>query len=166
MGHLINDRLPDSDRMTAAEIVGRIAEGFPKAAAAIRAEFDGVPGNAPVIFTKRLPLRADRFGMIGIVLFGTIYLLPRLRTYPPAEFLSILRHELEHVIQQRNHPATFYVRYLLQVILRYLQPASTDELRKLRARFGRAKAAYLTITFETEAYAVGEKTRAALQRLF
>ena len=149
---------------TGEDLLKDLATRLPEHSTNISQLFEQVYLDFPVIFTQRLPLFAHRFNMIGITLCGNVYLLERLRDLPYIELLSILRHEAEHVKQQQRSPLLFYVRYCLSYIIGILRPASNDEMKKLRQRFGRLHAAYRSIPYEVDAYKVGDTVRNVLKR--
>lgn len=107
--------------------------------------FDGAPLDFPVVFSLHLPLLADRFGMTGITLLGSVWFVESVRSLPAISLLSLLRHEAEHVRQQRERPVMFYPRYGLAFLRALVEPA--------RGRIGsRFLAAYRRIPYEEEAY--------------
>jgi hypothetical protein len=121
--------------------------------------FEGVPRDFPVFFGPHLPLRADRFGMAGITIGGRVYLRDEVRDYSPGELLRLLRHEAEHVRQQRSD-RLFYLRYGWQWLLgmgRALPSVGRTGLASA------AQAAYLAIEAEREAYAADAVTRRLLR---
>lgn len=119
--------------------------------------FEGTPVDFPVRFSSRLPLMAHRLGMIGITLFGTVHLLARTLDYPPGELLVLLRHEAEHVRQQRTRGLVFYPRYLYYWIRHFFGSLPHSPT-------GRWRRAYFDIPDEREAYAAGDRARRLLNR--
>ncbi len=118
--------------------------------------FGDAPLDFPVTFSGRLPFLAHRFGMVGITLGGKVRLLEKSRNSSPPWFLSLLRHEAEHVRQQRKEPILFYPRYLLFWLAKLLHPFPSDDLRSLRRRYGLFYAAYRAIPYEIDAYREGD----------
>jgi hypothetical protein len=109
--------------------------------------FGGAPIDFPITFSHHLPLLADRFGMIGITLGARVWLLDRTRSFAPEAIIVLIRHEAEHVRQQRERPAGFYLEYGL------------GYLRGLIGAGGRSRDAYRGIRAEREAYAAGDRAR-------
>lgn len=119
--------------------------------------FEGAPLDFPIVFAPHLPLLSDRLGMAGITLGGRVWLLAR--HYAPEALIVLVRHEAEHVRQQRTHPGLFYPRYGIGWLARLLRrsPGATCGLPRWRA-------AYLSIPYELEAYAADERARRILAR--
>lgn len=125
--------------------------------------FRGVPLDFPVIFGRHLPLAADRFGMAGITLFRRVYLLEKARSYAPEDLITLIRHEAEHVRQQRSD-RLFYLRYAGQWLGSIFRDIFLS-LRQTRSpRFTTlAHTAYLSIQAEREAYNADSVTRRLLR---
>ncbi len=115
--------------------------------------FTGVPLDFPLLYRRRLPLRVDLLGMIGITLRGRVYLHERARSISPRAFLRLLRHESEHVRQQREE-RLFYMRYITGFIRALLPLLFRSGAGSLGERFHRA---YLRIPAERAAYAADER---------
>lgn len=113
--------------------------GLPRRA--VEQIFADVPLDFPLRLHTRLPLLAHRFGAAAITLFGTVTLLrDEWVRLGPAQQCALLRHEAEHIVQQRKAPVLFYVRYGLAWLRGWLKHWS-------RYR------AYRAIPYEVEAYA-------------
>lgn len=153
------------DTITARHLLEITARNLPVPLQQIEQLFRGTPLDFPVIFGPHLPLGAHRFGMVGITLFGRVYLRSTVRHLPPVELLSLLRHEAEHVRQQKERTLLFYPRYALSWLLSFLNPVPSERLQALRATHGRAHGAYRAIPYEEEAYGVGDRMRTALQAI-
>jgi hypothetical protein len=123
--------------------------------ALVEAAFEHVPLDFPVHFRARLPLAAHRAGACGITLFGRVYLLHHICSWPPLDRLAILRHEAEHVRQQRAD-RLFYLRYGADWLGRFLRPEGARNLRS------RLRGAYRAIGAEREAYAAERRAREIL----
>ncbi|MBC8146313.1 MAG: hypothetical protein H7X80_12070 [bacterium] len=145
------------NRLNARDVVRDVAARNHLPQRVIDEIFVDAPLDFPVVFSRRLPLFADRFGMDGITLNASVWLLESVRSYPVTEFLSLLRHEAEHVRQQRERPAMFYLHYGLDFIKALAAPAAD----RMGSRF---RAAYTGIGHEREAYAAGAKTRKIIER--
>ena len=129
--------------------------------------FRGVPLDFPVIFGRHLPLGADRFGMVGITLFRRVYLVERARSYSPEDLITLLRHEAEHVRQQRSD-RMFYLRYAWQWLgglLRGSFRSFSQPPRQPRSPgiATLARQAYLSIEAERDAYNADSVTRRLLR---
>lgn len=148
--------------LNADELVAETARRIDLSPYAVEALFAGVPLDFPVRISGRLPFRVDLLGMVGITLFGRVHILQRAMWYSPHDILSLLRHEAEHVRQQRRTGARFYVRYISDWIRLVAHPDSTESTQGLRARMSRA---YLRIGFEREAYAAEQRTRELLRAI-
>jgi hypothetical protein len=114
-----------------------------------------VPVDFPVTIARHLPLGADRLGMAGITILGHVYLSSTVERYPNSELIRLIRHEAEHVRQQRAD-RLFYLRYAWQWIAHLTR--SVPELRR-RSLTDVAHTAYMSIQAEREAYAVDDRTR-------
>jgi len=123
--------------------------------------FEGTPLDFPVIFTDRLPLGAGLLGMIGITLLGRVYLHSSMRSSSPEALLFLLRHEAEHVRQQRRDRILFYPRYILGWLRRFAMELSSasDAERRVRRAWHRA---YRMIPAEQEAYGAEARARILL----
>ncbi len=100
---------------SAAELVaawgGELTPDGATSAERIERAFDGVPLDFPVHISPTLPLMAHRAGAAGITLFGRVHLIGSVLEWSPTDRLLILRHEAEHVRQQRSQ-SLFYPRYI------------------------------------------------------
>lgn len=123
--------------------------------------FEGTPRDFDVIFTDRLPFRVDRLGMTGITLFGRVYLRAAARSLTPESLLLLLRHEAEHVRQQRRRGLGFYPRYLLGWLGRFAAELASrrDSGGAIRAAWHRA---YRAIPAECDAYEAEARARSLL----
>jgi len=74
--------------------------------------FGDVDLDFNVYVADRLPFAAHRFGMAAITLCGAVYLCRSSLEFEATELLVLLRHEAEHVRQQRARPRSFYLRYV------------------------------------------------------
>lgn len=119
--------------------------------------FAGVTLDFPVTFARSLPLYANLLGMAGITICGRVWLLDSVRKYPADALLVLIRHEAEHVRQQRERPFGFYPRYAIEFVRGLVRPSET----KGRNRFDRA---YRSISFERSAYAAGSRARRMIDR--
>ena len=104
--------------------------------------FTDVPLDFPIFFRRSLPFQANRFGMIGITLRGKVWLLKKAEAGTPIWLLSLIRHEAEHVRQQRLEPLLFYPRYVLYWLAYLLNPFPGTVLRNFRQQFGWLHGAY------------------------
>jgi hypothetical protein len=145
--------------LTADELIAEAARRIGLSPHATDALFEGVPRDFPVRIHRKLPMRADLLGMIGITLFGTVHILERALRYSPHDILSLLRHEAEHVRQQRRSGTLFYVRYIFDWVRLVVHPDPGEPARGWRARID---GAYLGIGFEREAYAAEQRARELL----
>lgn len=151
-------------RLSAGEILAK-APGAEVPSDLIERLFRGTPRDFPVICAETLPLRAHRFGMTGITLFGRVYLRNTVRNLPPAELIALLRHEAEHVRQQRESPVLFYPLYALFWLLFFLHPFPGARLKTLRKKHGRGQGAYRAIPYEEKAYEAGDRALTALRAI-
>jgi len=126
--------------------------------------FSPAPTDFQVRFVKRLPLMAHLFGMVGITLLGRVWLKIETTEMSAEPFLSLLRHEAEHVRQQREQPIRFYPSYIGQWVVKFLSPRPAVVVRDRRRRGGRFYAAYRSISFEEEAYDAGDEFLGRLRR--
>ena len=123
------------DRLTASALLERLATDTGFSPALIAEIFHGVPVDFPVTISRHLPLGADRLGMAGITIGGHVYLVESVRRYPSEELIRLLRHEAEHVRQQRSDQL-FYLRYgwqwLREMILSLpkLRGSDSERVRK------------------------------------
>ena len=153
----------DADRLITLTL--RHASGDPESLErAVRSSLPELPLDFPVRFTSRLPFRLDRAGMIGVTIFGRVWLRDDLRQRPAIAILSTIVHEAVHVAQQRASPLLFYPAYFGGWGLNLLRPGSGHYLRSMRSSRGRRGAAYRSIPAEREAYVVEARFRARLLR--
>ncbi len=141
-------------------MVARTAEQLRVPRSTVALIFQGAPLDFPVIVGTTLPLRAHRAGMAGITLLGRVFLL-RHAAHVDIELLVLLRHEAEHVRQQRAS-RLFYMRYVrdwLRAFMRNLLLARSLRSAALRSAWYDA---YRSIDAEREAYATGDRARALL----
>jgi hypothetical protein len=143
--------------LRARALVGEALSALNLPESAIEGLFHPSTADFPVIFVRRLPLGASRFGMIGITLGRRVYLAETVRRYPPQKLIALLRHEAEHVLQQRS--PLFYPRYVGQWL--------AGAIRALFSRSGgsvrwRLYQAYRNIQAEEEAYGAEELLRSRL----
>ena len=134
------------------EIAGQL--GYPEEE--ILSLFNGAPLDFPIFFTRRLPFLVHRFGMVGITLTARVWLLEHVIERDPVLLLALIRHEGEHVVQQRKSPLFFYPGYLFSWFKHLFSLSPSEELQSFRKRFGRSYAAYRAIPYEVEAYAAGD----------
>lgn len=153
------------NEMRAETLLEETARRMPVRFEQVAELFRGTPLDFPVAFTDRLPFGAHRFGMVGITLFGKVRFLNRVRDFSPVELLSLLRHEAEHVRQQRRNPVFFYPLYGLWWLAGFFNPWPDERLKRLRGQHGRSLAAYRAIPYEVDAYGVGDATRTLLRGL-
>lgn len=120
--------------------------------------FDPAPTDFPVVVTERLPFGVQRLGMSGLTLRGRVYLHTSSFQHSPLSTLLLLRHEAEHVRQQRQTGPAFYLRYAVSWAAAFVfghglrsKPEGEPRARWLRA--------YDAIPYEHQA-------RAAEQRFF
>lgn len=168
---------------SAAELVaawgGELAPDGATSAERIERAFDGVPLDFPVHISPTLPLMAHRAGAAGITLFGRVHLIGSVLDWSPTDRLLILRHEAEHVRQQRSQ-SLFYPRYIGAWLGRMAReimaptgaPRNGPESRSGalsgsrwggRRRLAEAwRRAYLAIPAEVEAYAAERRARGIL----
>ncbi|MEP7218800.1 MAG: hypothetical protein ABI876_07775, partial [Bacteroidota bacterium] len=151
------------DVLEAAEMLGDLARAIGMRRELIDEIFRDAPTDFQVIISSTLPFRADLFGMIGITLLGRVYLLEQVRSYSPSALIALLRHEAEHVRQQRE-TRFFHIRYIagwLRNIPRGGAGNNTGTFRALGSRWHRA---YRDIPAEKEAYAAEDRARDLLKR--
>ncbi len=152
------------DVVTARDLLLETAAPAGLAPDLLDAIFEGAPLDFPVHFASSLPFSVHRFGMAGITLFGRVYLLAAVRAYPAARLIALLRHEAEHVRQQRAGGAWFYPKYLWDWGREFLRPqGGTDDMAS-RNRTARWHRAYANIPYEREAYAAGGRALDLLNR--
>ena len=152
------------DVVTARDLLMRTAALAGVDAGLLDTIFEGAPLDFTVRFAPTLPFSVHRFGMAGITLFGRVHLLDRVREYPPAELIVLVRHEAEHVRQQRRRGPLFYPKYLWDWGREFLRRRSdTDDMASRRA-MRRWWLAYMNIPDEREAYAAGGRARDLLNR--
>ncbi len=118
--------------------------------------FEGVPLDFFIRFSPTLPFFVHRLGMSGITLFGRVHLLGPADRYEPIELIVLLRHEAEHVRQQRKRGSLFYPQYLWHW--------TREFLRGNGPLTGRWHRAYMNIPDEREAYMAGRRARIILNR--
>lgn len=126
-------------------------------AALIGLIFQHAPLDFPVVISNSLPFFAHRLGMAGITLRGRVYLLKSILKHSPADIIALLRHEAEHVRQQRERGLAFYPRYVYDWIGGFFG-------RLPAAPGSRWHRAYLNIPYEMEAYSAGRSARMLLDR--
>lgn len=144
----------------AGTILTETAERLGVARSIVERIFQGTPLDFPVIIGPTLPFRAHRAGMAGITLLGRVYLL-RHAAQADTELLVLLRHEAEHVRQQRAS-RLFYARYAwawLRAFARNVMLARSPRSAALRRAWYKA---YRSIEAEREAYAAGDRARTLL----
>jgi hypothetical protein len=122
--------------------------------------FDGAPLDFPIVFATRLPLFAHRLGMIGITIGARVWLLDAARRLPPESLLALVRHEAEHVRQQRERPLLFYPLYGLD----YLRTLLSGRDRATDRSASMTHHAYRTIGYERAAYAADAAARERIAR--
>ncbi|MDB5033057.1 MAG: Uracil phosphoribosyltransferase [Chlorobi bacterium] len=125
--------------------------------------FRDAPTDFQVIISSTLPFRVDRFGMIGITLLGRVYLLEQALAYSPSALIALLRHEAEHVRQQREK-RFFYIRYIASWLRNVLHGDAGKNTGTFRAFRSRWHGAYRDIPAEKEAYAAEDRARDLLNR--
>ena len=127
--------------------------------------FRGVPVDFPVILSSTLPFRADLLGMVGITLRGRVHLRSSATEGPPADLIVLLRHEAEHVRQQRKDPLFFYLRYVAGWVRGFIRPPRGGHGRGSPGGVaGRWHRAYMGIEAEREAYEADARARALVNR--
>lgn len=147
------------------EILTTRFRGDDRIGAVVRELFDGVPLDFPIILTDRLPLDLQRRRMIGVTFGGKVWILSSYLDRPAVRLLTLLRHEAEHVEQQRRDPLLFYPRYGLSWLCNILGARPPQGATGLRAGgTARAHAAYRAIIDERKAYAAGNRFRSRLIR--
>ena len=152
-------------RIEAGDLITDIVSRSDLPIADVLALFQDAPLDFPVIFSSTLPLQAHRFGMVGITLRGSVWLLNRARELSPLRLLALIRHEAEHVQQQRKAMGFFYPRYGLSWLGNMLNPFPNEHLRAFRKEYGRSYAAYRAIPYEIEAYLAGDRYEEELRHL-
>ncbi len=146
--------------VAARELLQRAAAAIELPAATLETIFLGAPTDFRVIIGSRLPFRIERFGMAGITLFGTVYLHEAVLGYSPVDLIVLVRHEAEHIRQQRAS-ATFYARYLIGWLQSFLLRRGSDSGGGVARRWHDA---YMSIPAECEAYAAGDRARDLINR--
>ena len=154
------------NRIEAKGLVEELIAGYKLPEADVIDLFRDVPLDFPIFFRKRLPFRVNRFGMIGITLRGRVWLLEKIKTGNPIWLLGLIRHEAEHVRQQRLEPLLFYPRYLLYWLGNFLNPLPSTNLRDLRKRYTRTHGAYRAIPYEIAAYGAGDHLKEILHQFW
>jgi hypothetical protein len=129
--------------------------------------FEGAPSDFRVIISTRLPFFVHLAGMVGITLFGRVYIRSHMRSLPPAALLLLLRHEAEHVAQQRREGALFYPRYLFGWLLGLARELLRDAKHRAKrgAQGGAWYRAYRNLPAEREAYDAEKRARIVLNTL-
>lgn len=177
--------------MSARDLLADAAARLGLDASLVAEIFDGAPLDFPVVVASHLPLLADRFGMVGITLAGRVWLLESVRDLPADALIALIRHEAEHVRQQRERPLLFFLRYGLGYIRGLLRngapvawrttspsaqgasapspgTAAPATLRSPSALIGRVRSraylAYRSIGYEREAYRAEAEARARIER--
>jgi len=108
--------------------------------------FASVPTDFTLRIRPRLPLFAHRSGAVAITLCGDVTALrPAWEGMPPTTQCALLRHEAEHVRQQRAAPLLFYLRYGLAWVWGFMTVPG--------GRGTRGHRAYRSIPYEVDAYA-------------
>jgi hypothetical protein len=124
--------------------------------------FEGAATDFDVIITPRLPFLVHRAGMAGITLGGRVYLHAGVRSYSPTALLLLLRHEAEHVAQQRREGLAFYARYAGAWLRGWARELLGRGGRAGEGRAGARHRAYMMIPAEREAYGAEARARALL----
>jgi hypothetical protein len=137
--------------VSARDVVREAAARIDLSSDLITEIFDGAPLDFPIIFSRHLPFFVERIGMAGITLAGRVWLTEAAREHTPARLIALVRHEAEHVRQQRERPAAFYLRYGLGYLTGLVRPEGGIAAA---SRFDRA---YRSIAYEREAYAAGAR---------
>lgn len=117
------------------------------------------PLDFPIVITDRLPFGVERRGMSGITLRGRVYIHQSMLSRHPREVILLIRHEAEHVRQQRRAPIWFYIRYGCEwaaALVRRL-PFSGQN------REPRWRRAYRMIAAERQAYRAEARARERLE---
>jgi hypothetical protein len=148
------------DAVAASELLERAASAIGLPSDLLAEIFAGVPIDFPVLLSPALPFGADRLGMIGITLGGRVHLLSRVVRGDPADLIVLLRHEAEHVRQQRED-RFFYVRYVWGWLGGFIRPPREGTRGGLAGRWRRA---YIGIAAEREAYEADARARAVINR--
>lgn len=146
--------------LTARELLHRTALLWRRDPADVERLLSDVPMDFPVTIDDRLPFGVERHGMSGITLRGRVYIHQAVLEQSPLSILLLLRHEAEHVRQQRNSPYWFYVRYVGEWIVAVIRL-----LGSARNRVSRSRRAYLMISAEREAYGAEGRARAMLEEM-
>ena len=149
--------------VTASDLIEELARRADLPHELILSAYGPAPSDFPVHFVRHLPFGADRFGMVGITLRGQVWLLDRLRDRPPLQLLTLLRHEAEHVAQQRRAKLAFYPLYVGEWLLNLLRPGLPIP-PTATGRPGRSYAAYRNISYERDAYRAGDTFELAVRR--
>ncbi|MCB0712247.1 MAG: hypothetical protein KDD67_07955 [Ignavibacteriae bacterium] len=152
-------------RVKAYDLVVELGEQLGLSEEQVLSFFTDSPLDFPIYFASRLPFFVDRFGMVGITIRGKVWLLNKARNGHPIFLLSLVRHEAEHVAQQRREPILFYPRYFISWLGNFLIPFPSKKLRQFRKRFGHRHAAYRAISYEVEAYRVGDSLAERLRKV-
>lgn len=153
--------------LSASLLVEEILAGpfapYPSLQDRVRRLFVGVPLDFPVIITDRLPFRLDRRRMIGVTFRGRVWILSSWLDRPALHLLSLLRHEAEHVGQQRRSPVGFYPRYVGGWLCNLMHGGSA-EIETSGSLSSRMRRAYRRIPDERSAYLAGRRFLLSLQR--
>lgn len=148
--------------LTALDFLAPIAARLGLPREALDDVFDGCPSDFPVIVAEGLPFGVHRAGMSGITLAGRVYVRRAVAERASAETIVLIRHEAEHVRQQRAERVLFYPRYGISWLITFL---ATIVRQNPFARGALSRAwyrAYRAIPAEREAYAAGDRARAIL----
>jgi hypothetical protein len=148
------------DLVAASELLERAALGIGISTDLLAEIFDGVPSDFQVILSPTLPFRVDLLGMIGITLRGRVHLRASVLDGSPVDLIVLLRHEAEHVRQQRED-RLFYLRYIGGWLRGFIRTPRSDAGRGLAGRWHRA---YMGIGAEREAYRADTRARMLINR--
>lgn len=146
--------------MTARDLVRQIARAWGRDPVLVERALADAPLDFPVAICDRLPLGVHRRGMSGITLRGRVYLHRSVMKRSAVSIIALLRHEAEHVRQQRLAPVSFYIRYVGEwfgALARLLVSPATDVPRWRRA--------YMMIGAEQEAYEAETQARTLLEEI-
>lgn len=102
--------------------------------------------------------------MIGITIGARVWLLDAVRALPLERLIAIVRHEAEHVRQQRAHRFSFFPRYGLEYLRGLIVPADDIRVTQRARTWTRSYLAYRAIGYEREAYSAEALALATLAR--
>lgn len=112
--------------------------------------FDDLDRNFQIEFTDTLPLNAHKNGALAITIFRRIYLLHSVKKLNYLTQIALIRHEAEHILQQKN--PIFYLKYIYHWLKNFLLDKNSVSFQE------RNYSAYRNIPYEVLAYKIEDET--------